>query len=99
LISDPDTLVRGVAAAALGRVSEELGGLEALEKATHDPEPSVRWNACFALGKMGNPGAKRGLRFAENDPDGSVRLAARKALEALGLDPPMPTLYELEQSL
>lgn len=95
LACDPDTLVRGVAAAALGRLPEEHGGMRSLCEATRDPEPSVRWNACFALGKMGNPRAKTALRFAENDPDGSVRLAARKALEALGLDPPMPALYEL----
>lgn len=90
LACDPDTLVRGVAAAALGRLSEDQGGLRALSEATRDPEPSVRWNACFALGKLGNPRAKTALRFAENDSDGSVRVAARKALEALGLDPPMP---------
>lgn len=90
IVSDPDALVRAVAAAALGRAAEQPGGLETLEKATRDPDASVRWNACFALGKLGNRAAKRVLRFAENDGDGSVRLAARQALEALGLDPPMP---------
>jgi len=90
--ADPSPLVRGASAAALGRAPEERGGLEALCAATNDAEVGVRWNACYALGQLGNTGAKRALRFAENDADGSVRLVARKALEQLGLDPPLGDL-------
>ncbi len=97
-MSDPSATVRGVAAVALGKQGEQEGGLRALATATRDKDPTVRWNACFALGKMGNPEAKRALRFAENDPDGSVRLAARNALEVLGLDPPMSRALDLELS-
>ena len=92
--SDPESLVRGVAAAALGRLADHEDSQAALARATKDPEAAVRWNACYALGKLGSPRAKRALRFAENDADGSVRLAARKSLEALGLDPPMSAVAD-----
>jgi HEAT repeat protein len=93
--SDPEGLVRGVAAAALGRLPNHADSQASLGRATQDSDPAVRWNACYALGKLGSRQAKRALRFAENDSDGSVRLAARKALEALGLDPPMPRVEQV----
>lgn len=89
---DPDPLVRAAAAAALGGAAGAPSALAALATATRDRDPSVRWNACYALGKLGTKDAKVPLRRAENDVDGSVRLAARKALESLGLDPPVPVV-------
>lgn len=95
LRGDPDPLVRAAAAAALGRAPAGDEGLDVLAEAAQDDlDGSVRWNACYALGKRGDRRAKGALRRAENDPDGSVRLAARKALETLGLDPPLPAQGE-----
>lgn len=88
--ADPEAMVRAAAAAALADLPPVPGQREALEGAARDPDGSVRWNACYALGRLGDRRAKACLRRAENDADGAVRLAARKALEALGLDPPMP---------
>lgn len=93
--SDPEALVRGAAISGLAHLPAEDRGLEVLSRATQDSDASVRWNACYALGRLGSPKAKRALRFAENDPDGSVRLAARRALESLGLDPPMAQVTSL----
>ncbi len=89
LRGDPEPMVRAASAVALADLGPACQEISALCEATRDADVSVRWNACYALGRLGRGEAKVALRRAENDADGSVRLAARKALEALGLDPPL----------
>jgi HEAT repeat protein len=61
-----------------------------MEHYTTDPTPSVRRNAAIALGRMGNQESRDTLlkMIGEREKNLNVRLAARKALQALagGLD-------------
>ena len=68
-----------------------------MERYTTDPTPSVRRNAAVALGRMGNQESHKALlkMIGPNESNANVRLAARKALQALagGLD----GKYEVEK--
>lgn len=87
---DPAARVRGNAAAVALRVgqtdpdgvdSSVTGGLTEL---VDDPDPTVRANACRALGHVGGPLAVELLRDrARSDPEPAVRQSATRAVERL----------------
>ena len=68
-----------------------------MERYTTNPTPSVRRNAAVALGRMGNQESQEALlkMIGPHENNANVRLAARKALQALagGLD----GKYEVEK--
>lgn len=81
LLADPDARVRRWAIAALGEIADEqavkpLGALLA-----KDPDPGVRLEAAFRLGKFGGAAARPALTAALTDADENVRRLARAALK------------------
>ncbi len=79
LLSDPDTVVRGKAADALGvfKAKGSVAGLMAL--AVNDADEDVRVDAVNALGEIGDPAARPTIEKALNDASSRVRDAARVA--------------------
>lgn len=79
---DPEILTPVVRAVGLFRNPDHARFVEPL---TRHRTPSVRMNAAIALGRMGNQASHKVLlkliQPAETNPN--VRLAARKALQAL----------------
>jgi HEAT repeat protein len=57
------------------------GALEAL--VVRDPDATVRRNAAWALGRLGNAGSRTALLQALTDPSGLVRGVAKAALAGL----------------
>ncbi len=82
LSTDTDALVRRSAAVALGHfASDAKSAQKALEAALGDPNPAVRQNVAWALGRLG-PTAVAALRKAMKDDDPLVK---RDAAGSLGL--------------
>ena len=82
---DSSMKVRTQAAIVLGQrlVAQAVPALR--EAVAEDNASAVRIAAVAALAKIGDRGARSTLKAAsEADPDGSVRSAAQRALEALG---------------
>ncbi len=82
---DSSMKVRTQAAIVLGQraVAQAVPALR--EAVAVDRAAAVRIAAVAALAKIGDRGARSTLKVAaEADPDGSVRTAARRALESLG---------------
>jgi hypothetical protein len=75
--------VRAEAATVAGAMKAAAGraALEAL--VVSDPSPSVRRNAAWALGKIGQAASRGALMKASGDESSLVRLTARAALAAL----------------
>jgi HEAT repeat protein len=76
LLSDPEARVRRWAAAALGEIADEqavkpLGALLA-----KDPDPGVRLEVAFRLGKFGGAAARPALTAALKDANEDVRRVA-----------------------
>jgi HEAT repeat protein len=83
LIGDTDARVRAKAAGVCGSL-REAGCRVALEaQLATDSEPTVRRNAAWALGRIGDSASKPALVAAENDPSDLVRLTAKAAASAL----------------
>ncbi len=61
-----------------------------VEFALEHENPLVRSLACVCLERLGSLSSRTPLTEALEDPDPSVAAAARRALQALGLDPPDP---------
>jgi HEAT repeat protein len=84
LLLDRDPIVRRWAAAALGEIADPqtVGPLgELLRK---DPDPGVRLEAAFRLGKFGGKAAEPALISARKDADENVRRLIEAALKELG---------------
>lgn len=80
LLSDPEARVRRWTVAALGEIADEqavkpLGALLA-----KDPDPGVRLEAAFRLGKFGGAAAKPALAAALKDANEDVRRVAAAGL-------------------
>jgi HEAT repeat protein len=80
LLSDPEARVRRWTVAALGEIADEqavkpLGALLA-----KDPDPGVRLEAAFRLGKFGGAAAKPALTAALKDANEDVRRVAAAGL-------------------
>jgi HEAT repeat protein len=84
LVQDPNPLVRRWAAAALA----EINGREAIPTLSHlvrhDPDPHVRLEAAFRLGKMDDAAAVSALTAALKDSNEDVRRIAETALKGIG---------------
>jgi cyclophilin family peptidyl-prolyl cis-trans isomerase/HEAT repeat protein len=81
LVADPDAVVRGRAAIAIGRVGL-AEGVSVLQAALVDPAETVRGNAAFALGLLASRESVPAIQALLTDPSVSVR---GRAVEALGL--------------
>lgn len=84
MLRDRDPLVRRWVVAALGEIADQqaVGPLgEVLRK---DPDPGVRVEAAFRLGKFGGEAAEPALIAARKDADENVRRLIEAALKELG---------------
>jgi HEAT repeat protein len=83
LLGDGDANVRAQAAGVIGGMTEQSarGTLEAL--VVNDPDSTVRRNAAWALGQLGNAGSRAALLQATSDKSGLVRGVAKAALAGL----------------
>jgi HEAT repeat protein len=84
LLLDRDPIVRRWAVAALGEIADPqtVGPLGALLR--KDPDPGVRVEAAFRLGKFGGKAAEPALLSARKDADENVRRLVEAALKELG---------------
>ncbi|HVY31697.1 MAG TPA: HEAT repeat domain-containing protein [Polyangiaceae bacterium] len=87
LIGDDSSLVRRRAAETLGvmKAADAVAGLVALASPDFESDANVRTAAIWALGQIGDPGARDAIEAAENDPDASVQSAAKIAGRMLRL--------------
>jgi hypothetical protein len=87
LISDDSSLVRRRAAETLGvmKAADAVDGLIALASPEFENDANVRTAAIWALGQIGDPGARDAIEAAESDPDASVQSAAKIAGRMLRL--------------
>jgi HEAT repeat protein len=83
LLADADATVRAEAATVAGAMKATSGraGLETL--VVSDPSPTVRRNAAWALGKIGQAASRDALTRASTDASSLVRMTARVALSQL----------------
>lgn len=83
LVTDTDVSVRRAATQVVGRfpAASARGALEGL--VSSDPDPAVRRNAAWALGRIGDPGSREVLTAASSDASSLVRMTARAALRRL----------------
>jgi LCP family protein required for cell wall assembly len=82
-LSDPDPLIRRLAAAALSEIGDAQA-IPALMDLLRDPYAEVRLAAINALGSLQAVSAEPGAIALLVDPDPSVRRAAARALGLLG---------------
>ncbi len=76
--------VRYTAAKALGTLKPtEPAALKALIKTLKDEHPAIRAMAAWALGEIGEPGARKFLKKALGDTNEKVRNAAEEALSRI----------------
>jgi HEAT repeat protein len=82
-LADGDARVRAEAATVLGAYGDVnvAGALEQL--VVSDPDPFVRRNAAWALGKIGQGSSRDALTKATSDKSGLVKLVAKAALASL----------------
>jgi len=82
-LGDADANVRAQAAGVIGGMLEQSarGTLEAL--VVRDPDATVRRNAAWALGQLGNAGSRAALVQATTDKSGLVRGVAKASLASL----------------
>jgi bilin biosynthesis protein len=78
-LSDPETVIRTEAAAALGKLSQP-DAVPHLVLALRDAEAEVRKAAVSSLGKLGERAAIEPLQAALSDSNESVRLLAKLAI-------------------
>jgi HEAT repeat protein len=83
LLNDPVYAVRVRAVDCLGRWKSRAG-LDGLLKALRAPEPTLRWKASQALGRIGDARAREALEYvAAKDAEAEIRAAAKAALSEL----------------
>jgi HEAT repeat protein len=81
LLSDPDARVRRWAVAALGEIADEQAVKPLGTLLTKDPDPGVRLEAAFRLGKFGGSAAGPALTAALKDANEDVRRIAAAGLK------------------
>jgi HEAT repeat protein len=83
LVADADPLVRREASAVVGNLRAGDARLELERRLAEDLDSSVRRNAAWALGRIGDPRSRAALEAATGDASGLVRGVARAALAEL----------------
>lgn len=83
LLRDRDPLVRRWAVAALGEIADPQAVGPLGELLRTDPDPGVRVEAAFRLGKFGGKAAEPALISARKDADENVRRLVEAALKEL----------------
>ena len=83
LLRDGDANVRAQAASVVGGMVEQSGRLALEGLVNSDPSASVRRNAAWALGQLGNAASREALLRATSDKSGLVRGVAKAALASL----------------
>ncbi|TAL12770.1 MAG: HEAT repeat domain-containing protein [Nitrospirae bacterium] len=81
LLADPDLRVRRWAAAALGEIADERAVKPLGALTMKDPDPGVRLEAAFRLGKFGGVAARPALTAALKDANADVRRVAAAGLK------------------
>src|SRR5437879_10710166 len=84
LLADRDPRVRRWAVAALGEIADQETVAPLSKVLATDPDPGVRVEAAFRLGKFGGEAARPGLAVALKDSNADVRRLADSALKELG---------------
>jgi HEAT repeat protein len=82
-LGDADARVRAEAAGVVGGMREQSGRAALEVLVTRDPDATVRRNAAWALGRLGNAGSAPVLLQATSDKSGLVRGVARASLASL----------------
>jgi HEAT repeat protein len=83
LLADRDARVRRWAVAALGEIADQQTVAPLSKVLTKDPDPGVRIEAAFRLGKFGGEAARLALNAALKDANEDVRRLANAALKEL----------------
>ena len=83
LLGDRDANVRAQAAGVAGGMLEQSARAALEGLVTSDPDSSVRRNAAWALGQLGNAASRAVLVRASSDKSGLVRGVAKAALASL----------------
>jgi HEAT repeat protein len=81
LLRDQDPVVRRWAVAAVADIGDRDATTSLGRLLKTDPNPGVRIEAAFHLGKIGDMTAREALTLALTDPDEHVRLLAKSGLE------------------
>jgi HEAT repeat protein len=84
LLTDRSAKVRRGAVAALGEITDEQAVAPLGALLIKDPDPGVRVEAAFRLGKFGGAAAKPALTAALKDSNADVRRLAAAALKDIG---------------
>jgi len=83
LLADRDARVRRWAVAALGEIADPETVVPLSKVLTNDPDPGVRIEAAFRLGKFGGEAARPAFTAALKDANADVRRLANAALKEL----------------
>ena len=83
LLADRDAQIRRWAVGALGEIAAPETVAPLSKVLTKDPDPGVRIEAAFRLGKFGGEAARPALTSALKDANADVRRLANAALEEL----------------
>ena len=83
LLADRDAQVRRWAVAALGEIADQETVAPLSRVLTKDPDPGVRIEAAFRLGKFGGVAARPALTAALKDANEDVRRLANAAIKEL----------------
>jgi HEAT repeat protein len=83
LLGDASADVRAAAATTIGGLTDATGRAMLEQLVVSDPDSSVRHNAAWALGKIGDGASRTALSKASQDASGFVSLTAKAALGQL----------------
>jgi HEAT repeat protein len=79
LLGDADAAVRGAAVATVGGLRDAGGRVQLEALVVNDPDATVRRNAAWALGEIGQRASQAALEAASNDASPLVRGVAKAA--------------------
>ena len=94
-VADKDAKQRVAAVTVLGLIQGDAKAATMAEQALQDPDPDVRKAAAGTLGTLKSKSAIASLRNSLKDSDGSVVLAAAKALVMRGSEQGYSVYYQL----